>query len=298
MNIIKTSGLRRLLRPTLFTAMVGALLLPATGALACDEDFDGGEINAGRYLWFSATLRFQGRHPDAATLLFTQGTVRFELNGKQITLPVPPAIVAIDPSAKLASTVFDHGVWVTVVPPGYDGDVFLAGVAFKAPSDVSRKIRPTRWTGTFTSDKSLSIHWRWSAQVYEDFAATLDELLVKPVDGRTWSCYKNYDPAGTLENYKDFLVETAHSGIKKAVVSAPAVYLPKLFGKQPSGDGSFGGFFEDLSSGNYKIQATFDLTKPQWSTLPTRLTRINGFGYFFDADAKKYHQRFYRLVPQ
>jgi hypothetical protein len=220
---------------------------------AIKSDFNKRSIAYGNTIWFSSSFSVKnptdwdddsGHHPgrdvspypvqlflNNATITFTNGTTNY-------TLPVPNAVIILDPAATTATTTWEatNKRWVTRVPSvdqhdhrtkvfDVDGNVFLTGMGFKVPTGNLRgDIEPVTWSGSFTTDTpGISIKWRWGAAVYTDpaFPATTDQngvttgdynaLNVKPVDDAHTECsrYHNRDDAGTPQAEKQFWVKGA-----------------------------------------------------------------------------------------
>lgn len=72
--------------------------------------------------------------------------------------------------------------------------------------------------------------WQWAAAVYTQFGTNYNMLGVKPVDDNSRSQYKNFDPAGTPENFKQFVIAGARGDGTTLVgnYTAPTVPSPCL----------------------------------------------------------------------
>jgi len=74
-------------------------------------------------------------------------------------------------------------------------------------------IKPVTWEGRFSSSTpGLSAKWKWGAAVYKSFSPDNNALGVKPVDDNKASSFKNPDPAGTPESFKQFVIAGARGG--------------------------------------------------------------------------------------
>jgi hypothetical protein len=204
--------------------------LPAASAVL--SSFGSTPIAAGNTIWFSSVLNVRGLSGQAATLVFDNSTITFSLLGKPVTLAVPAAVIQFDPNATAASTVYNASTqnWVTVVPVGYTGDVFLSGLPYTVPAGFPAGLNAVTWTGCFRSNSSaISASWKWGAAVYTQFTTNLAGITVKPVDASNLSAIPNSDPAGTPENFKAFLVAGARgSGGAQFVGADTAGATPQI----------------------------------------------------------------------
>jgi hypothetical protein len=179
---------------------------------AVQGSFNGTAIAAGNTVWFSSIVNLSSYGAHAATLLFDNSTITFTVKGVAVTLTVPAASIKFDSAATAASTVYNASTqsWVTIVPAGYSGNVFLTGLAYVVPAGVPANLSGVTWTGDFRSDSSaIAANWQWSAAVYTKFGSTLSALAIKPVAASNLSLYANSDPAGTPENFKSFVIAGA-----------------------------------------------------------------------------------------
>jgi hypothetical protein len=223
-----------------FTGALGQATVLVTNSREISSDFNSTPILAGNYIWFNSSIRLfrQGvadddageENPDAngnaagtgnnsltgpATVHVFAQTISFTVNGAPVVLTVPDAVVRFSATATMATTRFDQatGMWETTVPVGYDGDVFLAGLAHLVPTSYPGKLGPVTWSGTFLSDQTTeAVKWQWGAAVYSAFSTDYPALGVKPVDGQKASEFDDNDKAGTPENFKQYLIKGARSG--------------------------------------------------------------------------------------
>jgi hypothetical protein len=141
--------------------------------------------------------------------------VQFTANDLPVTVDVPRAVITFDANVSSATTAFDTvgHQWVTEVPFGFDGDVFLSGVMVPVVGGLPGRIEPVTWSGTFSSDADgVKVRWHWAAAVYTQCDTNLVALGVKPVDGNAPNPYANSDVAGTPETIKQFVVDGARGG--------------------------------------------------------------------------------------
>ena len=168
------------------------------------SNFNGTPISQGDYIWFNSVVSVRGQSGSAAALSFNSSTITFSANGKPVTLNVPAAVITFSSSATTATTVFNANTnsWVTSVPIGYTGNVFLSGLAYAVPANFPTGLNPVTWSGSFYSGTSgLSAQWQWAAAVYQGFNSNMSDLGVKPVDSNTLSSYQDSDHAGSPESY-------------------------------------------------------------------------------------------------
>ena len=152
-----------------------------------------------------------------ATIFFDRSTIDFVANGIAYSLPVPAGQVTFSSVSTATSTSYDAatGTWFTTVSPAnFDKNVFVSGLAFRAPSDgLPGSIGPVTWQGRFQSDTpGLTVNWQWGAAVYAGFFAEYNDNGVKPVDGDKENPYHNGDHVGVPENVKGFLTAGATGG--------------------------------------------------------------------------------------
>jgi hypothetical protein len=184
--------------------------LPAASAVLAN--FGSTPIAAGNTIWFTSVVNVRGLSGQAATLVVDNATITFSVFGRPVTLAVPAAVIQFDPNATTASTVYNASTqsWVTVVPAGYTGNVFLSGLPYVVPAGFPAGLNSVTWTGSFRSNSSaLCASWKWGAAVYTQFTGNLAAITVKPVDAGNLSAIVNSDPAGTPENFKSFLIAGA-----------------------------------------------------------------------------------------
>jgi hypothetical protein len=175
------------------------------------SNFNGTAIPGGDFIWFNSHLNASGVS-NGATITFTNQTITLGANGKYGTFQIPDGQVIYTSSVTTATTTFTGGMWVTKVPLGTGGNVFLAGLALKVPAGgFPGGINPTTWTGDFhTSSGVTGLSWQWGAAVYTKFGtngsfpADYNSLGVLPTD--------NSDHAGTPENFKSFVIGGARGG--------------------------------------------------------------------------------------
>jgi len=184
--------------------------LPNNCSSGCS--FNGTKINKGSTIWFDSVVTINCASSLTATVVYDSSTITFNANGSVVTVNVPAAAIKVDPTATAATSTFNSTTnsWSTVVPAGYTGSVFLTGVGYPVTSSISGGISSVSWTGLFRGDcSSASAQWKWSAAVYTQFNTNANSLGVKPVDSSTLSAYKNSDPAGTPESYKQYVTSGA-----------------------------------------------------------------------------------------
>ena len=173
-------------------------------ACANGARFNAGGVGRGNYVWFNSTCNVDGLSGHASTLWFDASTITFTCNNAPVSLNVPAACVKFDPNCAAATTTFNASAncWVTVVPLGYSGNVFLCGVSYQAPAPIASGAA-VNWSGCFRGDtRSVDADWQWSAAVYTQWSGNPGGLGVKPVDSSSLCQYRNSDRAGTPEAFK------------------------------------------------------------------------------------------------
>jgi hypothetical protein len=179
------------------------------------SNFNGTPIHAGDTVWFSSVAKVSGLGASPVTLRVVNAEIDFTANGVSYALPVPDVAITFSPTAATATTTFDasSNTWLTTVPTGLGGNVFLSGLALPVPSGLPGGINPVTWKATFQSDTAgLSVNWQWAAAAYTQFGTDYSALGVKPVDDNHASAYQNSDHAGTPENFKTYVTGGARGG--------------------------------------------------------------------------------------
>jgi hypothetical protein len=191
--------------------------------------FNNVNIPSPDVIWFSSVLHLSGPSPTSnLTVVFTGQTLTFrEPGGTTFVKHVPKGEIDFSTTATTASTVWNATIpaWVTVVPINYHGDVFLSGYSYYVTSAGIPGNTQVNWTGQFVSPDCLfQIEWKWTAQVYTQFAGTqkapnYSGIDVKPIDGNLWWSWSghgdhghNNDLAGTPENFQQYLTQGALGG--------------------------------------------------------------------------------------
>jgi phospholipase C len=197
---------------------------------ATENDLGPGPIAAGDYVWFSASADVVTREATPTTLYFTGQWINLQLkggNGIPLRIAMPNSEVVFSSSATTETTTYSGGQWVTTVPIGYAGNVFLGGAAYQVPAGVSLAGAQADWQGVFSGTTvSFTLTWQWAAAVYSTLGTGLgtgtgssagttafyDALGVNPNSASLTS-----NPAGTPENFvTDYLssatVGTHHGG--------------------------------------------------------------------------------------
>jgi hypothetical protein len=188
-------------------------LCSTTKLTSVNAPFNKTGITAGRYIWFSGVAKANGLSGSTATLKFNNQTITFTANGTAYKLVVPDGKVIFSTTATTATTSFVGNNWTTTVPIKLAGNVFLSGFGFRVPLNLPGNINPVTWQGIFSTDKpGFSVSWKWAAAVYSQFSALNTLLGAKPVDDAKASSFKNADPAGTPENFKQYVTAGARGG--------------------------------------------------------------------------------------
>jgi len=174
------------------------------------SNFNGNSIAGGNTIWFNSNFDLTSPPTDGLTIFFTGQTI----TSNDITTSVPDSKVVFSSSVSSAITTFDttSNMWVTTVPVGFGGDIFLSGLAYQVPSGgIPGGENPVTWSGTISSSEPLSIQWKWGAAVYTSFD-DYNSVGVKPVHSTSLDAYNNGDMAGTPENEKANVIGGARGG--------------------------------------------------------------------------------------
>jgi len=194
-----------------------ALAQSGDGSSTINSNFNGTDIPAGDWIWFTSVLKVHGLGSQPVTIGF-MGSIEFSVDGTVYVMSVPSALVTFSPFVTVATTAFTNGQWVTTVPlSGLAGNVFLDGFALQAPqpNGFPGGIQPVTWQGMFVSaTPGITVQWQWAAAVYGNslFGANYNLLGVKPVDDNHASIYQNSDHAGTPESFESYVVGGARGG--------------------------------------------------------------------------------------
>jgi hypothetical protein len=227
------------------TPVTQLISLTGSGLSAISTNFTKPSIAGGNFVWFASVFSAKGPidsngheiDMSAYTIrvFVTGGAISFTANNNVYTLPVPDAVITFDPTVTSATTAFDaaNNRWMTIVPSAsppilsplqppnprtqmfdVNGHIFATGLAYQVPSgSLPGGIKNVTWSGAFSTDTpGVTIRWEWGAAVYSTFSATYanassNVLGVKPVDNGMAPCaFQNADPAGTPENFKQYLV--------------------------------------------------------------------------------------------
>jgi predicted short-subunit dehydrogenase-like oxidoreductase (DUF2520 family) len=227
------------------TPVTQLISLTGSSLSAISTNFTKPSIAGGNYIWFASVFSAKGPNDSngheidmsayAIRVFVTGGTISFTANNNVYTLPVPDAVITFDPTVTSATTAFDaaNNRWMTTVPSAsppipfplqpphvraqmFDviGHIFATGLAYQVPAGgLPGGIKNVTWSGAFSTDTpGVTITWQWGAAVYSTFSATYanassNVLGVKSTDNGMAPCaFQNADPAGTPENFKQYLV--------------------------------------------------------------------------------------------
>ncbi len=174
------------------------------------NNFNGTRISGGDYLWLTLHLKASGLPQNQiATVRFDNGTAQLSVNGSPVNLTLPSGIIIFNPNVTTSTLSYDapSNTFTITVPTSVSGNVFLTGIPYQVPSGGwPGGISNIKVTGRMASDVSgVSTQWQWAAAVYTQFSSNPSALGIKPVDDNHTSQYHNSDPAGTPENYKQYV---------------------------------------------------------------------------------------------
>jgi hypothetical protein len=207
-----------------FFGSIIASTITDSGGTAIHYDTSLPSIRAGNYIWFNAVVNNVNNLGSGQVKLYlTDSTISFTANGTPYTVPVPNAVVTFNSASQTsgAKTTYDqtNSRWSTAVAAsGLTGNTFVAGVAFQVPSGgFPSGIQNVMWSASFSTDiPGVTLHWQWGAAVYTSLSttyATGSNANVLGVNAEDGSADQNgTDPAGTPENYKQYLIFGATGG--------------------------------------------------------------------------------------
>jgi hypothetical protein len=174
---------------------------PCVSSIA--SNFNGTSIPAGQSVWFNSVMKVSGQ----GSTTFSIDVVGQSAVSAAFNVPLPNAHITFDSTATTATTTFDAGTntWITTVPLGYTGNVFLSGAMLPLPSGLQGGLNPVTWTGSFIKPASVKVDWQWAAAAYNTLLSTTG-IGVKSVDSNSLDAtYKNSDHAGTPESVKSLM---------------------------------------------------------------------------------------------
>ena len=174
------------------------------------SNFNSTPISAGKYLWYTVHLKASGlpRH-SLATVRFDNVLVEANINGVPYNLTLSSGIVVFNPNVTTSTLTYDapSDTFTVTVPTSLSGNAFVTGFPYLVPSGgLPGGISNVKVTGRMSTDVAgVSTQWQWAAAVYTKFNSDVTQLGIKPVDDNSTSQYHNSDPAGTPENYKQYV---------------------------------------------------------------------------------------------
>lgn len=215
-EVVKNNGLQGLGAtpgsPDLSTTGTCTDVDPNPDVCATQNDFVHSAIATGNDVWFSASADITPKDSSLPlTVHYTGQWINLQLqggNGIPLQISAPNSEIVFSSTATSATTTFTAGQWVTTVPVGFTGNVFIGGVAYQVPTGVSLAGARVDWTGVFSgTTNSFTLQWQWAAAVYSSLGTGLgtsafyNALGIKPIDASTGSAYLNSNSAGTPENF-------------------------------------------------------------------------------------------------
>jgi len=174
------------------------------------SSFNSTPISAGKYLWYTIHLKAGGLPSHSvATVRFDNVQVQANINGVPYNLTLSSGIVVFNPNVTTSTLSYDapSDTFTVTVPTSLSGNVFVTGFPYLVPSGgLPGGISNVKVTGRMSTDVAgVSTKWQWAAAVYTKFNSDVTQLGIKPVDDNSTSQYHNSDPAGTPENYKQYV---------------------------------------------------------------------------------------------
>ena len=181
------------------------------------SSFNGTPISAGKYLWYTVHLKAGGLPTHSlATVRFDNVLVEANINGVPYNLTLSSGIVIFNPNVTTSTLSYDatSDTFTVTVPTSLSGNAFVTGFPYLVPSGgLPGGISNVKVTGRMSTDVTgVSTQWQWAAAVYTQFNSDVTQLGIKPVDDNHTSQYHNSDPAGTPENYKQYVTGGACGG--------------------------------------------------------------------------------------
>ncbi|MFZ0830958.1 MAG: hypothetical protein WAN40_07470 [Thermoplasmata archaeon] len=182
--------------------------------------FNSVAIPGGDVIWFSSELELTGAPPTSnLTVVFTGQTLTFTPpGGTPFVKHVPKGEVLFSTTATSASTTWNAKGpdWVTTVPIDFHGNVFLSGYSYYVGSGGLPGNTQVNWSGRFASvDCLFQLSWKWTAQVYTQFAGTQSAPNYSGVDVQATDSYGYHhdnNAAGTPLNFQTYLTQGAMGG--------------------------------------------------------------------------------------
>ena len=173
------------------------------------SNFNGTQIQTGRYVWFNSVVKVSNVTSYPLTIRFANQTI----SSTQFNFVVPDAELTIDSNISTATSSFVGNKWVTVAPRNASGNYFISGIAYLTPEMIPGGMHNINWCGTFTStDAAAKLNWKWAAAVYTTFTNDFTSIGAKASDDNHYLPYQNSDHAGSPENYKQYVIAGATGG--------------------------------------------------------------------------------------
>ena len=181
------------------------------------SNFNSTPVSAGKYVWYTVHLKASGLPAHSlATVRFDNVLVEANINGVPYNLTLSSGVVIFNPNVKTSTLSYDANsdTFTVTVPTSLSGNAFVTGFPYLVPSGgLPGGISNVKVTGRMSTDVAgVSTQWQWAAAVYTKFNSDVTQLGIKPVDDNSTSQYHNSDPAGTPENYKQYVTGGACGG--------------------------------------------------------------------------------------
>ncbi len=283
-------------RRSLLLETLEARWVPSTYSIAAN--FTSTAVAAGDTLWFSGVANnVTGVGSSPASITVTNQTISFtDSYAGTINVSLPNAVLTVNPSASSATTTFDttNNQWLTTVPTGLGGNVFLSGYELALPSGLHGGDTVT-WSATFSSSASgMTLNWAWAAAAYTSFTTSYGSVGVKPCDSSTASSYPNSDKAGTPESYKTHVTSgatgngsgnyTGNFSSNKAVAPTYTPVYVALAGIVYT-DVNTNGVFDTGDTGISGVTLTLSGTTTGGASVTATTTTASGGTYSFTTDS-------------
>jgi hypothetical protein len=135
--------------------------------------FNGTAIPAGSSIWFTSALTPAAQPTSPSSIYVYSFTISFVANGTTYYCYNHPPVNRINFSRSVTTGQLIYyqasNSWISTMPTGLRGNVFLAPCILHVPADLPGGIQPVRWTMTFVSETEQPIVWQWGAAVYSQF---------------------------------------------------------------------------------------------------------------------------------
>lgn len=211
--------------------LTGAGGAPAQNTSSCTsairvrfDQYGTTQIPAGSTIWFTGVLK--AVHTADGSVITSP--IRIDVRQSRITfgnwpyvVTMPDSTVVLDPSIVVPRRSWDGPAELNVAyaPAQVAKEALFDALPYEAPAPfIPHFSGPVTWIATFSASRpEIRLDWAWSAAVYSQFGP-VGTFQLKPLSGPiaqvepqagTPDAYKNTDPAGTAEAYKQYAIAGA-----------------------------------------------------------------------------------------